>query len=95
MMVAPGARMDDGWFDITVWKHLGFKDFLTKRHMLYDGSHLRLPNTFSTRARTVEADPLDGAEVLLDVDGEQPGKLPARWTISPGALRIRVPLPRA
>jgi len=91
MVVAPDARMDDGWFDLTVWKGLGFMDFLTKRRMLYDGSHVRLPNTEQLRARTVEAEPLEGAEVLLDVDGEQPGRLPARWTIVPGALRIRAP----
>jgi YegS/Rv2252/BmrU family lipid kinase len=95
MVVAPDARMDDGWFDITVWKGLGFKDFLTKRHMLYDGSHVRLPNTRRLRARTVEAEPLEGAEVLLDVDGEQPGRLPARWTIVPGALRLRAPRARS
>lgn len=95
MAVAPEARMDDGWFDLTVWKGLGLMAFVTKRHMLYDGSHVRLPNTRRARARTVEAEPVDGAEVLLDVDGEQPGRLPARWTILPGALRIRVPLPRS
>jgi YegS/Rv2252/BmrU family lipid kinase len=94
MMVAPGARMDDGVLDVTAWKGLGFADFLTKRRMLYDGSHVKLPNTRCLRARVVEAEPMDGAEVLLDVDGEQPGRLPARWTLLPGALRVRVPLPR-
>jgi diacylglycerol kinase family enzyme len=94
MMVAPTARMDDGWLDVTVWKGLGFADFLTKRRMLYDGTHVKLPNTRCLRARVVEAEPMDGAEVLLDVDGEQPGRLPARWTLLPGALRVRVPLPR-
>jgi len=43
MMVAPAARMDDGLLDLTVWKGLGFADFLTKRRMLYDGSHVKLP----------------------------------------------------
>ncbi|HET8722721.1 MAG TPA: diacylglycerol kinase family protein [Anaeromyxobacteraceae bacterium] len=94
MMVAPSARLDDGWLDLTVWKGLGFGDFLTKRRMLYDGSHVRLPNTRCLRVRVVEAEPLRGAEVLLDVDGEQPGRLPARWSLLPGALRVRVPLAR-
>lgn len=92
MMVAPDARIDDGLFDVTVWKGLGFKDFLLRKHMLYDGSHVRLPNTRRTRARVVEAEPLSGARVLLDVDGEQPGMLPARWTIVPRALTLRAPL---
>lgn len=58
--------------------------------MLYDGTHLRLPNTRVLRARTVEAEALDGAQVDLDVDGENPGTLPARFTVLPGALRLRV-----
>jgi YegS/Rv2252/BmrU family lipid kinase len=94
MMVSPTARMDDGWLDVTAWKGLGFSDFLTKRRMLYDGTHVKLPNTRCLRARVVEAEPLEGAEVLLDVDGEQPGRLPARWSLLPGALRVRVPLVR-
>ena len=94
MMVAPEARMDDGLLDVTVWKGLGFADFLTKRGMLYDGTHVKLPNTRCLRCRVVEAEPMEGAEVLLDVDGEQPGRLPARWTLLPGALRVRVPLAR-
>jgi diacylglycerol kinase family enzyme len=59
--------------------------------MLYDGTHLRLPNTTVLRGTVVEAEPLDGEPVLLDVDGEQPGRLPARFTILPGALRVRAP----
>jgi diacylglycerol kinase (ATP) len=94
MMVAPAARMDDGLLDLTIWKGLGFADFLTKRRMLYDGSHVKLPNTRCLRIRSLEAEPLEGAEVLLDVDGEQPGRLPARWTVVPAALRVRVPLAR-
>jgi diacylglycerol kinase (ATP) len=94
MMVAPEARMDDGLLDVTVWKGLGFTDFLTKRRMLYDGTHVKLPNTRCLRGRLVEAEAMEGAEVLLDVDGEQPGRLPARWTLLPGALRVRVPLSR-
>jgi len=90
MMVAPQARLDDGLFDVTVWKDLSFKDFVWKRHMLYDGSHVRLPNTRTLRARVVEAEPLEGARVLLEVDGEGPGVLPARFTIVPAALRLKV-----
>ncbi len=91
MMVAPEARIDDGLFDVTVWTGLGLADFVLKRHMLYDGSHVKLPNTRRCRARVVEAEPIGDARVLLDVDGEQPGLLPARWSIVPGALRLRAP----
>ena len=90
MLVAPEARLDDGLFDVVVWTGLGISDFVVKKRMLYDGTHVRLPNTRVLRARAVEAEPLEGARVLLDVDGEQPGTLPARIELLPGALRIRV-----
>jgi YegS/Rv2252/BmrU family lipid kinase len=89
MQVAPGARLDDGLFDVVVWSGLGITDFVTKKRKLYDGTHVTLPNTRVLRARTIEAEPGPGARVLLDVDGEQPGLLPARFTIRPGALRVR------
>jgi diacylglycerol kinase (ATP) len=90
MQVAPDARMDDGVFDVVVWSGFGLADFVTKKRMLYDGTHVSLPNTRVLRARTVEAEPAGDADVLLDVDGEQPGRLPARIGILPGALRVRV-----
>jgi YegS/Rv2252/BmrU family lipid kinase len=90
MKVAPEARVDDGVFDVVVWSGLGIADFVTKRRMLYDGTHVTLPNTRVVRARVVEVEAASGARVLLDVDGEQPGMLPARFTIVPGALRVRV-----
>jgi YegS/Rv2252/BmrU family lipid kinase len=90
MQVAPGARIDDGLFDVVVWSGLGLTDFVTKKRMLYDGTHVTLPNTRVLRARSVEAEAMDAEPVLLDVDGEQPGRLPARITILPGALKVRV-----
>ena len=89
MMVAPAALIDDGLFDVTLWQGLGLADFALKKGMLYDGSHVRLPNTTTLRARVVEAEPLGTDPVLLDVDGEQPGMLPARFVILPGALQVR------
>ncbi len=90
MQVAPGARIDDGLFDVVVWSGFGLADFVTKRRMLYDGTHVKLPNTQVLRARAVEAEPVGDAPVLMDVDGEQPGRLPARISLLPGALRVRV-----
>jgi YegS/Rv2252/BmrU family lipid kinase len=90
MQVAPDARVDDGLFDVVIWSGLGLSDFVTKKRMLYDGTHVKLPNTRVVRAREVEVRPVSGAAVLLDVDGEQPGTLPARFAILPGALRVRV-----
>ena len=91
MAVAPKARLDDGLFEVTVWQGLGLSDFILKRGMLYDGTHVRLANTRTLQAAVIEAEPVDKAPVLLDVDGEQPGRLPAKFAILPGALRVRAP----
>jgi diacylglycerol kinase (ATP) len=90
MKVAPDARMDDGLFDVVVWKGLGLTDLVMKRPMLYDGTHVQLHNTRVMRARVVEAEPVGDGRIHLDVDGENPGTLPARFSILPGGLRIRV-----
>jgi diacylglycerol kinase family enzyme len=57
---------------------------------LYDGRHVALPRTEVVRARELEVEPLGEAPMTLDLDGEQPGRLPARFTVIPGALRVRV-----
>jgi YegS/Rv2252/BmrU family lipid kinase len=90
MMIAPEARLDDGWLDVTIWTGFGLLDLASKLPQVYDGRHVRLPNTRTLRARTVEVEPAGDAPVLLEVDGEQPGRLPARFTVLPGALRLRV-----
>lgn len=89
MMVAPGAVLDDGLLDVTVWSGFGLTDFVLRQREIYDGRHVALPNTRTLRARAVEVEPLDGAPVLLEADGEQPGRLPARFGVLPGALTLR------
>ena len=44
------------------------------------------------RARVVRARPVDPSEhILLDVDGETPGRLPATFEVLPGVLRMKAP----
>jgi diacylglycerol kinase family enzyme len=89
MMVAPQARLDDGQFDVVLWKGYGPIDMAIHRRKLYDGRHVALPGTEVVRARELEVEPLGEAPMTLDLDGEQPGRLPARFTVLPGALRVR------
>jgi YegS/Rv2252/BmrU family lipid kinase len=89
IMVAPGAELDDGLLDITIWKGFSVIDFMVQQPKLYDGRHVQLANTRVLRGRDVEVEPLRDARVLLEVDGEQPGMLPARFTVLPRALTLR------
>jgi YegS/Rv2252/BmrU family lipid kinase len=87
MWAAPTAKLDDGLFDVTIWSGLGLSDFVFKSKQLYDGTHVKLPQTITAQARKVEA--TSDEVVLLDVDGEQPGRLPASMEILPGALIVQ------
>lgn len=92
MMVAPHAELDDGLFDVVAMGDFGFGDLVRSGRRLYKGTHLAMDKVTSRRARLVEAEPLEpGAVVELDVDGECPGRLPARFELVPAALWMVVP----
>jgi diacylglycerol kinase (ATP) len=88
MQVAPAAQLDDGELDVTIWSGFGLMDFIRKRHTLYDGSHVREPGTQVLRTRRVIA--TSASTVLLEVDGESVGRLPAQLDVLTGALRLKV-----
>ena len=91
MKVAPQAEVDDGAFDVISIGDLTFGEIVRSGRKLYAGTHLAMDKVSSRRARVVEAEPIDpGAVVELDVDGEAPGRLPARFEIVPSALWVVV-----
>jgi YegS/Rv2252/BmrU family lipid kinase len=88
MMVAPEALLDDGQFHVTIWSGYGLSDFVFKSGSMYDGSHVNLKGTRTRTARTVRVDPAGSEPVDIEVDGERVGRLPATFTILPGALQL-------
>jgi YegS/Rv2252/BmrU family lipid kinase len=88
MQVAPEAQLDDGELDVTIWSGFGLMDFIRKRHTLYNGSHVREPGTQMLRIRRASA--VSESTVLLEVDGESVGRLPAQLNVLPGAVRLKV-----
>ena len=92
MKVAPDAELDDGLFDVVALGDFTFGDIVKSGRRIYQGTHLAMDKVSVRRARVVEARPVDpGAVVELDVDGECPGRLPARFELVPGALWMVVP----
>ena len=92
MMVAPNAEVDDGQFDVVAMGDFGFGDLVTSGRRLYKGTHLAMDKVTVRRARTVEAEPIEPSAVVeLDVDGEPLGRLPARFTMIAGAVKMVVP----
>ena len=90
MHVAPNAEPDDGLFDIVILRDVGRLELLCKLHRVYSGKHLDDKRVTILRGRKITATPAPGArEVLLDVDGEAPGRLPATFELIPRALLLR------
>ena len=90
MMIAPGADLHDGLFHLTLWSGFTLTDFLLKSGTMYDGSHLKLKNTRTRSARTVQLEPGPNARgpIAVEVDGELIGRLPATFSVLPGALSL-------
>lgn len=91
MLVAPDARTDDGLLEVTVIGIMPLPQVLWHLPKLYLGGIEKIRQVSRRKAVKVVAD--SGQRVLLDVDGEQPGVLPAEVTILPGGLKMIVQNP--
>lgn len=84
MHVAPGARMNDGLFHITIVGDLTLPQVFMNLYNLYNGHILQVDKVMGITGRHIEAE--SNEKVLLDVDGEQPGMLPAIIDMVPAAI---------
>lgn len=92
MMIAPDAKINDGLLDVVNVGDIGTLKVLLNAWSLYRGTHQKLDEVKSTQACRVEIAAADPSEtILIETDGELPGRLPAVYEIVPDAIRIRVP----
>jgi YegS/Rv2252/BmrU family lipid kinase len=92
MKIAPDAVLDDGFFDVVNIGDIKTAKILLNAHTLYLGTHLNLKEVRSKLVKRVEVEPADkNREILIEIDGELPGKLPAVFEVVPRALKVRVP----
>jgi YegS/Rv2252/BmrU family lipid kinase len=87
MRIAPDARADDGQLDVVVVPHLSTPRLMARLPAVYRGTHLRDGAVSLHRGCVVEA-VAPGAAVVLELDGEPLGVLPARFEVLPGALSM-------
>jgi YegS/Rv2252/BmrU family lipid kinase len=91
MMIAPHADPGDGRFEVVALGDLSRREVLGLTKRVYKGAHLAADGVRVASGTRVEAEAVHPwATVLLDVDGEQPGKLPMKATLHKGALSFRV-----
>lgn len=87
MHVAPDAKIDNGIFEVFVIGDLGRLFTLTHVYAIYRGRLIDYPDKIRYfRASRVTA--RSPERVLINLDGEQPGQLPAAIEIMPKALNI-------
>jgi YegS/Rv2252/BmrU family lipid kinase len=86
MLVAPGAEPDDGLFQVTVVGDLNLMQVFLNLHNLYNGKVYDVDKVTGLTGKRIRAD--SPQRVLIDMDGEQPGELPAEIEVVPSALRI-------
>jgi YegS/Rv2252/BmrU family lipid kinase len=92
MMIAPEAKLSDGLLDVVNISDLTTARIIMKAPALYRGTIGSLDEVKMMTAKRVQvfaADPME--EILIETDGELPGKLPASYEIIPSAMRVRVP----
>ncbi len=88
MWVAPEAKLDDGLFEFALVGNVGKLDVLRNLPKLYNGKLFQHPKVVYLKGKKLVA--RSDEEVLIDMDGEAPGKLPARFEIIPNAVRVHV-----
>ena len=91
MWIAPGAELDDGCFQVVLLGNLSKPEMAKILPRFYSGTHLKSRKVSRHRASQIAVRAIDADDaILLDVDGEQPGRLPATWTCLPGAVKFKV-----
>lgn len=91
MKIAPDADPSDRRFDVVAICDLSWLESVSLSRHIYRGSHVTTKGVRCLRGERVFAEPLDRAsDVLIDMDGETPGRLPLEVRIAPAALRIRI-----
>lgn len=83
--------MSDGLLDLTVLQPRGLLKSVTSLPRLYDGDLSRVDGCFRRKVTEFEASRKspNEADILVDVDGEQLGKLPFKVSLLPSALLAR------
>lgn len=89
MWVAPTAKLDDGLFDLIIIGSMKKPKLMLKIPTIYKGKHIFLPEVRCFKGTHIEAESKE--QVLIDMDGEQVGRLPMMLDILPRSLQLIIP----
>ncbi len=86
--LAPGATIDDGLLDVIVVRKMSLPEFIRLAGLVIRGEHMNDPGVLHFRASELEITSSD--PVMLNLDGELGGSLPAHCQVLPRHLQIYV-----
>jgi diacylglycerol kinase (ATP) len=89
MCIAPMADPTDGRLEVVVLGDLTVPEVLAFSGSIYQGAHLGKDRVHVSHGTTVVIEPLCPEPVLMDCDGEAPGRLPATITLLHHAVKLR------
>jgi diacylglycerol kinase (ATP) len=89
MKIAPGARMDDGLFEVCVIEEVSKRELIREFPKVFRGTHVRHPRCLIRSGKTVKIASPEEREVFAD--GEHVSNLPVLCTM--GERKISVLLP--
>jgi diacylglycerol kinase (ATP) len=90
MRIAKNARLDDGKFDVIIMGDMTARDSIKWFRKLYAGDIIE----FTEKVEYFHATHVKAtaeSDVMIDMDGEQPGKLPIELKLIPRAIRLKAP----
>lgn len=86
--IVPNADSKDGYLDLMIFDNMSIKDIGILKD-IYSGNHLNSDKVTLFINSTIMAKPVNEFdEVLVEIDGEQGGKLPTKWVTIPQAVYI-------
>ena len=92
MMMMPKAVPDDGLFDITVVKKVGFLKFVRNVKNIYDGTFVdKLKEISLFQGRKVRIVSIPSHKLLLETEGETLTNSPFNFEMLPKAINMIVP----
>jgi len=88
MKIAPMAEMNDGYFDIIIIGNISKFDFLINFPKIYKGDHMSHPKLMHYKGKEIRVNAKQKA--LIEVDGEQPGIIEAKFNILPNKIKVLI-----
>ena len=85
---SPNSEVDDGFFDVCIIKRSYLLDAAGVFIKMFSGEHVNDPNVIYFQTNELEVKCLNKEGIIIDIDGEHGGELPAKFEIHNRALNI-------